>query len=73
MFKPWQLAAIDDAGYNGISDEHIERIVESMIEAGDTKFDRDTFEYHCSKCGIDPGNFTKEDFRRLKEKLDEES
>lgn len=24
MFEPWQLAAMDDAGYNGIRDEHIE-------------------------------------------------
>ena len=25
MFKAWQLAAIDEAGYNGISEEHISR------------------------------------------------
>lgn len=73
MFEPWQLAAIDRAGYNGISDEHIERVVESMISAGDTKFDPDAFEYHCRKCGISPNNFKQEDLDRLKRKLDEEN
>lgn len=24
MFEPWQLAMIDEAGYNGIREEHIE-------------------------------------------------
>jgi len=27
-FKPWMLAAIDQAGYNGICQEHIEVVAE---------------------------------------------
>ena len=50
------FAVIDDAGYNGIRDEHI---------------DRSTFEYNCHKCGIDPNNFTQADLDRLQEKLNE--
>ena len=56
MFEPWQLAAMDDAGYNGIRDEHI---------------DRSTFDYHCHKCGVDPDNFTQADLERLQEKFNE--
>lgn len=45
MFKPWQLAAMDDAGYNGIRDEHIERVAEALLSTGLTDIDRSTFEY----------------------------
>ena len=34
MFEPWQLAAMDDAGYNGIRDEHIDRVAESLLKCG---------------------------------------
>ena len=30
MFEPWQLAMIDDAGYNGIRDEHIDCVAQSL-------------------------------------------
>lgn len=31
MFELWQLAMLDDAGYSGIRDEHIDRVAESLI------------------------------------------
>jgi hypothetical protein len=34
MFEPWQLAMMDDAGYNGIRDEHIDRVAESLLATG---------------------------------------
>lgn len=71
MFKPWQLAAIDDAGYNGIQDEHIDRVAESLLATGLTEIDRSTFDNHCRKCGIDPNNFTQADLNALEEKLNE--
>ena len=37
MFKPWQLAMLDDAGYNGIQDEHIERAANSLLATGLTE------------------------------------
>ena len=69
MFEPWQLAMIDDAGYNGIRDEHIDRVAESLLATGLTEIDRATFDYHCHKCGIDPNNFTQDDLDRLQERL----
>ena len=72
MFEPWQLAAMDDACYTGIRDEHIDRVAESLLSTGLNKIDRSTFDYHCHKCGIDPNNFTQADLDRLQEKLNEQ-
>ncbi len=69
MFEPWQLAMIDEAGYNGIRDEHIERVARSLLSTGLADIDRSTFEYHCRKCGINPANFTQADLDRLQRRL----
>ena len=69
MFEPWQLAAMDDDGYNGIRDEHIDRVAVSLLATGLTEIDRSTFDYHCRRCGINPDNFTQSDLERLEEKL----
>ena len=37
MFEPWQLGVLDEAGYNGIRDEHIERVAESLLSTGLTE------------------------------------
>ena len=65
MFKPWQLALIDEAGYNGMREEHIQRVAESLLATELSEIDQDTFEHHCRMCGIDPNNFTQEDLDRL--------
>lgn len=69
MFEYWELAMIDEAGYNGIRDEHIEKVAESIRASGEHEIDRRTFEYHCRKCFIDPDNFTQSDLDRLEEEL----
>lgn len=33
-FEPWMLAAMDDAGFNGITDEHIRRVAREIQEIG---------------------------------------
>ena len=70
-FEPWQLAAIDEAGYNGIRDSHISKICDSLRMFGITEFDQTVFEEHCYRCGIDPANFTQEDLENLQSKLNE--
>ena len=50
MFKPWQLAVIDDAGYNGIRDEHIDRVAQSLLATGLAEIDHNTFEKRLHIC-----------------------
>lgn len=71
MFNPMELAMIDAAGYNGIREEHIAEVAKSLLSTGLTEIDRETFERHCYKCGIDPNNFTQSDLDDLLEKLNE--
>lgn len=69
MFKPWQLAAIDEAGYNGIREEHIIRVAEAIRRTGLTEIDRSTFDRCCYQCGVNPNNFDQNDLNRLQERL----
>lgn len=69
MFTPWQLGMIDEAGYNGIREEQIERVAAAISATGLTQIDRDTFERCCWQCGVDPGNFRQTDLDRLENRL----
>ena len=57
MFEPWMLAAIDSAGYNGIRDEHINRVADEIYNTGFSETDRETFEYVCRRAGADSDLF----------------
>lgn len=69
MLQGWQMAAIDRAGFNGIRDEHIEAVVEELLNTGLTEIDWETFCDACHSCGIDPNNFTQDDLDSLQEAL----
>ena len=68
-FQPWMLGAIDDAGYNGIRDEHIDKVADRLLATGQTEIDRATFDDACRRCGIRPDLFTQDDLDRLQEEL----
>ena len=68
-YKAWMLAAIDEAGYNGIREEHIERVANALLQTGESVIDRDLFDRTCSRLGINSNNFTQEDLDRLEERL----
>lgn len=69
MFDPWMLAAIDDAGYNGIRDEHLDRVADEIYKTGLSEIDRDTFDYACRRAGVDSELFDAEAIEKLKNKL----
>ena len=69
MFEPWMLAAIDEAGYNGISEDHIRRVAQRLLQFGEREIDRSLFERACRDCGIAPSNFTQYDLDRLEDYL----
>lgn len=69
QYESWMLAAIDQAGYNGLRSEHIEAVAEELRRTGMTEIYRDTFEAACYRCGIEPDNFTQSDLDELEELL----
>lgn len=68
-FEPWMLAAIDRAGYNGIREEHIDAVAETILRSGITEVSRRVFDAVCRRCGIDSDSFTQADLDRLQERL----
>lgn len=71
MLEAWQLGMIDEAGYNGIREEHLAKVAASILSTGLKDIDQNIFESHCQMCGIAPNNFTQEELARLEEKLNE--
>lgn len=68
-FEPWMLAAIDQAGYNGIRQEHIKAVAEQILRTGLAEVSRQDFDAACRRCGIDSDTFTQSDLDRLQERL----
>lgn len=71
-FEPWMLAAMDDAGFNGITDEHIRRVAGELRKIGQAYIDRQTFDRACYTVGVNPENFAQEDLDELAEVLNME-
>lgn len=68
-YEPWMLAAIDQAGYNGIRDEHIIAVANELLKTGRSSISRADFDRACSRCGINPNNFTQQDLNTLEDYL----
>lgn len=64
-YEPWMLAAIDQAGYNGIRNEHISAVAAELLHTGLTEIDRNAFEAACRRCGVAPDCFAQEDLNKL--------
>ncbi len=69
MFEPWMLAAIDSAGYNGIRDEHLNRVADELHKTGLSEIDTNTFNSACRRAGVTPSLFDNSSLERLKKKL----
>ena len=68
-FEGWELAMIDEAGYNGITENHILRVVEELQSEGCTHVNQSAFRRACEKCGIDPDCFSDVDIDDVLELL----
>jgi len=68
-FKPWMLGTLDEAGYNGIRDEHIDKVADRLLATGQTEIDRAAFDDACRSCGIRSDLFTQDDLDRLQDRL----
>lgn len=69
IYESWMLAAVDQAGYNGIRDEHIEAVAEELMRTGLTEIDRETFRAACRRCGVELDCFTREGLDELERAL----
>ena len=70
-YKAYELAAMEQAGYMGISDDMINRMANELKSDGPYVVDFDTFLGACVRCGLDPNCFEQKDLDRLVEKLNE--
>ena len=57
-FEPWQLAMMDQAGYNGIREAYIEEVAWEILSMGVSEASRQDFDRACWNRNIDPSNFT---------------
>lgn len=69
MFEPWMLGAFDQAGYNGIREEHRDAVAREILSSGLTDVSHNDFDHACRRCGIDSSNFTQHDLDLLQEIL----
>lgn len=70
-YKAYELAAMEQAGYMGISDDMIERMADELKAGGPYVINFDVFLGACVKCGIDPNCFQQADLDRLVDRLNE--
>ena len=68
-FEPWMLGIIDEAGYNGLTDEHIQRVADEILKMGITNVSRADFERACRLAFVAPENIGDDDIARLEELL----
>ena len=69
IHKPWMLAAINQAGYNGITDDHINAVASEILKKGITQVSRQDFESACRRCGVNPDTFTQDALDALEDRL----
>ena len=69
MFKGWQLAAMEEAGYMDTSDGCINRLAHYLAKSRNDTIDTDEFRRACYACNVDPDSFTQSDHNKLQKKL----
>ncbi len=72
-YEPWMLAAIDAAGYNGITETHIQWIAEVMTARGITKTSDPRFLSAVRAAGVDPDLLSESDLEAIERKCAAES
>lgn len=69
MFKAWQLAAMEDAGYMDTSEGCINRVARYLANSPNDTINTEEFRRACYACNVDPDSFTQSDLDKLQEKL----
>lgn len=64
-FNPWQLAAIDEYGYNEDRNSPIRQVAEHLAAHYSGTVGYEEFSESCFACGIDPNSFSQSDITKL--------
>ena len=68
-YKPWMLAAMEEAGYMDTSEGLISRVANELNRNSGDVIDTAQFRSACVSAGVDPDSFTQSDLDRLQQKL----
>ena len=68
-YQQYLYEVSDDVGYNGIRDEHLDRVADEIYKTGLSEIDRETFNCACRRAGVDSNLFDADSIERLKDKL----
>ena len=63
------LGTIDEAGYNGLRDEYIDKVADRLLATEQTEISRSDFDDACRSHGIRSDLFTQDDLERLQQRL----
>lgn len=69
-YKTWMLGAIDEAGYNRIREEHLQKVAGVLRQSPNDVIDTAEFRSACRRCGISPDQFTQNDLDILQRMLE---
>ena len=70
-YKPWHLAAIEDAGYMDTSTGLVNRVANYLAGSPNDTIDTAEFCRACVACNVDPDSFTQKDLEQLQRKLNQ--
>ena len=71
LFKPWHLAAIEEAGYGDTNTAIINKVANYLAEYGSRTIENTEFIRACKACAVDPYSFTPKDLDQLQERLEQ--
>lgn len=65
VYEPWQLAAVDEHGYNEDRNSPIRQVAEYMAEHYSGTVGYGEFSQSCAAFGVNPDSFSQSDITRL--------
>lgn len=71
MFKAWQLAAMEDAGYMDTREGCINRVAHYLAKSQNDTINTEEFRRACYACNVDPDSFSQSDLNKLQRKLNQ--
>lgn len=68
-YKPWHLAAMEEAGYMDTNLGLISRVAHYLAKSPNETIETTEFRRACIACNVDPDSFTQSDLDQLQEIL----